>query len=58
VLADARAGAAPGPRFAQLKIRSGSPSGLPRPDSSPAEVCARFAAHIASAGNAAAVRRR
>lgn len=38
-----------GPRFVQLKIRPGSPEGLPRPRLSPVEVKERLAAHIGRA---------
>ncbi len=35
-----------GARFAHLKITPGAPSGLPRPDTSPADVLRRLMAHI------------
>lgn len=35
-----------GPRFGHLKIRPGSPDGLPRPASTPEEVLQRFRTHI------------
>ena len=42
-----------GPRFARLRIRSGTPDGLPRPSMTPFEVKRRLMQHIAAAAGAA-----
>ncbi|TAM53161.1 MAG: phosphonopyruvate decarboxylase [Paraburkholderia sp.] len=42
-------GTAGGPRFARLTIRRGTPDGLPRPTTAPADVKARLMRHIGAA---------
>jgi len=42
-----------GPRFARLKIRAGTPDGLPRPSMMPVDVKRRLMQHIGSAAGAA-----